>query len=862
MAAEESARIAPPQGLRSQSSVAKQHHRHLRRHGSHELEDEELENEADLETVEEEKSNLLLYGKLEVGIGDCKNLVFRGPLTDCVRMRIPMSCNPKVSKKTRYPKRGLYVVLSIGGARLGRTRISKKPSWNEQLSIHVSHFATEVVLTVKDDGLLFGPHVLGRVRIPAEEVLSKKPIEGWFPLLSRGRQKQDTQLNLFIKYTPVEEDRNYIEGVGPGIGVEKVYFPLRTGCRVRLYQDAHAEVPPLKPISLDNGQEFVRQCCWEDLCRAIVDAHHIVYIIGWAVFHRTRLVRTGHKDLPDLTLGELLKQKSAEGVRVLLLVWDDKTSHRTRFFKIDGVMGTHDEDTKKYFKHSAVKCVLSPRYGDNKLSWFRQKIVGTLYTHHQKLVIADTQGPGQTRKITSFLGGLDLCDGRYDTQKHSLFNTLTTIHKDDCYNAMFSATAESGGPRQPWHDQHCMLEGPAAYDCLKNFEQRWLKSSNWHDDELVQISRISWILGPIKEHPEEDKALLVSQHDDPETWHAQVFRSIDSGSVKGFPKSALGAEVEHLICGKNIAIDKSIHAAYVERIRSARHFIYIENQYFLGSSYAWPDYKNAGATHLIPMEIALKIDANIRKRKRFAVYVLVPMWPEGAPDSASGQEILYFQAQTMETMYRVVAKALADTGLDKEYHPRDYLNFYCLGNREKRNHEPEKPPPEKSKQHTVQENGRFLIYVHAKSMIVDDEYVIIGSANINQRSMDGCRDTEIAMGAFQPNYTWKQQQKHPRGQVYGHRISLWAEHLACVEDCFEDPESVETVRRVNHLAEENWKQYVGEEVVDMQGHLMPYPVEVTPEGKLEPLQGFENFPDLGGKVLGTPHAQLPDQLTS
>lgn len=32
------------------------------------------------------------------------------------------------------------------------------------------------------------------------------------------------------------------------------------------------------------------------------------------------------------------------------------------------------------------------------------------------------------------------------------------------------------------------------------------------------------------------------------------------------------------------------------------------------------------------------------------------------------------------------------------------------------------------------------------------QYVIEGSANINQRSMAGDRDTEIAMGSFQPNF--------------------------------------------------------------------------------------------------------------
>ena len=58
-----------------------------------------------------------------------------------------------------------------------------------------------------------------------------------------------------------------------------------------------------------------------------------------------------------------------------------------------------------------------------------------------------------------------------------------------------------------------------------------------------------------------------------------------------------------------------------------------------------------------------------------------------------------------------------------------------------------------------------MVYVHSKGMIVDDEYVIIGSANINQRSLEGIRDTEIAMGAYQPQYTWANKISAPRGQV-------------------------------------------------------------------------------------------------
>lgn len=51
---------------------------------------------------------------------------------------------------------------------------------------------------------------------------------------------------------------------------------------------------------------------------------------------------------------------------------------------------------------------------------------------------------------------------------------------------------------------------------------------------------------------------------------------------------------QNLVCGKNVLIDMSIHSAYVKAIRAAQKFIYIENQYFLGSSYNWDSFKDLG----------------------------------------------------------------------------------------------------------------------------------------------------------------------------------------------------------------------------------------------------------------------------
>ena len=54
----------------------------------------------------------------------------------------------------------------------------------------------------------------------------------------------------------------------------------------------------------------------------------------------------------------------------------------------NGVMATHDEETRKFFKHSSVTCVLSPRYASSKLSIFKQQACLFLYTMVQYLLVS------------------------------------------------------------------------------------------------------------------------------------------------------------------------------------------------------------------------------------------------------------------------------------------------------------------------------------------------------------------------------------------------------------------------------------------------------------------------------------------
>uniref|UniRef100_A0A1J3GLI1 phospholipase D n=3 Tax=Noccaea caerulescens TaxID=107243 RepID=A0A1J3GLI1_NOCCA len=805
---------------------------------------------------------LLLHGNLDIWIYHAKNLpnmdMFHKTLGDMFG-RLPGKIEGQLTRNiTSDP----YVSVSVAGAVIGRTYVmsnSENPVWMQHFYVPVAHHAAQVHFVVKDSDVV-GSQLIGLVTIPVEQIYSGAKIEGTYPILNTSGKpcKPGANLSLSIQYTPMEKLSVYHHGVGAGPdyqGVPGTYFPLRKGGTVRLYQDAHVPQGMLPGIRLDNGMSYEHGKCWHDMFDAIRQARRLIYITGWSVWHKVRLVRDKAGPASECTLGELLRSKSQEGVRVLLLIWDDPTSRSILGYKTDGVMATHDEETRRFFKHSSVQVLLCPRNAGKRHSWVKQREVGTIYTHHQKNVIVDADAGANRRKIVAFVGGLDLCDGRYDTPQHPLFRTLLTVHKDDFHNPTFTGNL-SGCPREPWHDLHSKIDGPAAYDVLTNFEERWLKAAKpsgikkfktSYDDALLRIDRIPDILG-VSDTP------TVSEND-PEAWHVQIFRSIDSNSVKGFPKDPKDATCKNLVCGKNVLIDMSIHTAYVKAIRAAQHFIYIENQYFIGSSYNWNAHKDIGANNLIPMEIALKIAEKIRANERFAAYIVIPMWPEGVPTGAATQRILYWQHKTMQMMYETIYKALVETGLEGAFSPQDYLIFFCLGNREMMdgidNSGTGSPSNANTPQALSRKSRRFMIYVHSKGMVVDDEYVVIGSANINQRSMEGTRDTEIAMGAYQPQHTWARKQSGPRGQIYGYRMSLWAEHMATLDDCFTQPESIECVRKVRTMAERNWIQFAAEEVSDMRGHLLKYPVEIDRKGKVRPLPGSEAFPDVGGNIVGS-----------
>ena len=214
---------------------------------------------------------------------------------------------------------------------------------------------------------------------------------------------------------------------------------------------------------------------------------------------------------------------------------------------------------------------------------------------------------------------------------------LQTLHQGDFYqNCVPGATAETG-PREPWHDIHARVEGPAARHVIRNFEDRWRRQNPDQAASLRALEDIDLEAAggsttaaspatpapstfchfplPWSRRPEEGEAESRAMEAEAEdAWSVQILRSIDENSAE-FSCSEFG--YENLNSKYGILSDNSIERAYIKLIRGSKSFVYIENQYFLGSAFSWQRESDAACQHCIPMELTQRIVSSITAGKEF-----------------------------------------------------------------------------------------------------------------------------------------------------------------------------------------------------------------------------------------------------
>lgn len=256
-------------------------------------------------------------------------------------------------------------------------------------------------------------------------------------------------------------------------------------------------------------------------------------------------------------------------------------------------------------------------------------------------------------------------------------------------------------PRMPWHDIASVVHGKAARNVARHFIQRW----NFTKIMKAKYRSLSYpyLL------PKSMSTANEQRYQVPDCFHAtvQVLRSAADWS-----------------CGIKHH-EESIHQAYIHAIENSKHFIYIENQFFISCADGRCVFNKIGDT------IAQRILQAYRENKTFRVYVVTPLMPGFEGDISTGggaaiQAVMHFNYRTMvRGEYSIIEQLKKEMG-------DLWINYFSVCGL--RTH--------------AELEGKLvteLVYVHSKLLIVDDNTVIIGSANINDRSMLGKRDSEMAI---------------------------------------------------------------------------------------------------------------------
>ncbi|XP_015216770.2 phospholipase D1 isoform X3 [Lepisosteus oculatus] len=256
-------------------------------------------------------------------------------------------------------------------------------------------------------------------------------------------------------------------------------------------------------------------------------------------------------------------------------------------------------------------------------------------------------------------------------------------------------------PRMPWHDIASVVHGKAARDVARHFIQRW----NFTKIMKPKYRSLSYPYLLPKSHTTAND--LRYQVPDCIQTKVQILRSAADWSA--------GIKYH----------EDSIHNAYLHVIENSKHYIYIENQFFISCS------DNRHVLNGIGDAIAKRINRAYKEDKKYRVYVVTPLLPgfEGDIQTGGGnsiQAVMHFNYRTMirgdNSIVSQLKREMGDQWMN-------YISFCGL-----RTH--------------AELEGRLvteLIYVHSKMLIADDNTVIIGSANINDRSMLGKRDSEVAV---------------------------------------------------------------------------------------------------------------------
>ncbi|KAK0564052.1 Phospholipase D1 [Tilletia horrida] len=515
------------------------------------------------------------------------------------------------------------------------------------------------------------------------------------------------------------------------------------------------------PIRLNCSAQWLvdgRDYYW-NASKALLMAKERIYIHDWWLSPEVYLRRPGR---PKYRLDNILKKKAEQGVKIFVIIYSEVSNS---FTPTDSGYTKH----RLLDLHPNIYVQRSPNH---------IQVGQFFWAHHEKLLVVD--------EVIAFMGGFDLCFGRYDTAAHVLVDDAE-IGKDEHQEPLepsgvdpdLLGPSRSGEeahiwpgqdyanerviewhtlskpeqdlfardkyPRMPWHDTGIQLVGQPARDLCRHFVQRW--------DYLLRIKNHTRIM-PFLLPPPDFLPSELEQYGLMGKCEAQICRSAGPWSL-GLNK-----------------VECSIQNAYLKAIQMSEHFV-IENQFFVTSTVV----EGTKIENRIGDALVSRIIKAHREGTPWRAIIVIPLIP-GFPmpidsaDATSIRIIVQCQARSISRGQHSIFGRLRREGID----PEDYISFFSLRNWGKLR------------------GGQLVteqVYVHGKIMIVDDRLALIGSANINERSQTGSRDSELAVVIRDMELVDGKMAGQPfKVGPFAHslRLRLMREHLGLDVDALEERE--------------------------------------------------------------------------
>lgn len=496
-------------------------------------------------------------------------------------------------------------------------------------------------------------------------------------------------------------------------------------------------------------------------------AKDVIYIHDWWLSPELYMRRPANGN-QEWRLDRILKRKAEQGVKIFVIVYRN--------------VGTTVVTDSLWTKHSLIDLHPNIHVLRSPNQWLQNTY---FWAHHEKLCIID--------HTVAFVGGIDLCYGRYDTPDHVLvddsphdFATKQNANEesikyqkfpgkdysnprvkdffelDKPYESMYDRETV---PRMPWHDVHMVTAGQPAADLGRHFVQRW--------NYLLRQKRPSRPT-PILTPPSEFSPIDLERFNLTGKCEVQLLRSSGNWSL-GLKKT------EH-----------SIQNAYLKLIETSDHFVYLENQFFVTAS----AFDGTVIENRIGDALVDRIIRAHNEKKKWKAVIMIPLMPgfESQVDEAEGSAVRVI----MQCQYMSISRGSTSifAKLKKmKINPYDYIQFFSL-----------------RKWARIGPNRKIVteqLYIHGKTMIVDDRVAIIGSANINERSQRGNRDSEVAACVRDTETVNTTMDGKPyKAGRFAHtlRMRLMREHLGVDVDILEIVE-----RRFNKLEELARKSATGQD---------------------------------------------------